>query len=374
MEISSLPDRIAREVVDEFEKINVKSGKPTVRSNGTKEWSVLAGLVAVDGDSIKVLTLATGVKTMPNQVRKYSLGWIVHDMHAEILCLRMFNWLLVEQIRHFAENGLDLLQETDSDTKCRFRLRKNIKLALYISEPPCGDASMSGVAAGGQAWEEPPTKKHQVMRGRAHFNKVGIVRTKPGRADSLVSLSKSCSDKLCVKQFTGILNCITSILVQPIFLDYLVLRQDKHSETDFQRCFHDRLVGSVPLEHQLKVLVHEKDTYQFHKTDDAVPLVLSSVSCIPSKNTHVLNNGVRNGAFVKNRPPKPSGASPLCRRSLYQQAQPLIGEHSRYLEVKSANKARQAVKEQARAQLDGWPTSETDDFELPHQHTETGNC
>lgn len=355
----NLPNRIAQTVVATFDSLD-KSGKPSVRSNGTKEWSVLAGLVAIQGESLSVLTIATGVKAMPEKVREYSNGWIVHDMHAEILCLRAFNWLLVEEAARLDKNdggSLGLLEESDGSFP--FRLRKDIQLALYISELPCGDASMSSVSSNSEEDWEPPKKKLQVMRGRAYFNKVGIVRTKPGRSDSLVTYSKSCSDKLCMKQFTGILNCVSSALVLPIFLDCLVLAKSKYSKEDFQRCFIERLHTRPPEIQRLKVLLYDNDNYQFHKNDDASPLALSIVYCVPTKTKEVLNNGVRNGAFVKKGPPKPSGASMLCKRKMYEHARKMIGKVGKYEELKGG---REKEKEYARKQFDSWHRTGDEDI------------
>lgn len=364
MDKPDLATQIAQRVVKEFDAVNAKSGKPAIRPNGDKEWTVLAGLVALENDAISVLTLATGVKAMPDQVRKYSQGWIVHDMHAEILCIRAFNWLLVEEMKRFPADGLDLLEMSSDDANHRFKLRKNIKLALYISEPPCGDASMSHIASDGPLWEEPPAKKVQLLRGRAHFNKVGVVRTKPGRADSLVTLSKSCSDKLCIKQFTGILNCISSVLMDPVYLDYLVIHKDKYREADFDRCFKDRLKSTSEVRRQLKVLPYAEDHYQFHKTPERIPLQLSLVFCVPTNTIQVINNGAKNGGYVKKKPPKPSGASMLCKRKLLELASPLLGEYEKYFDLKVGNDERQERKRCARAQLDNWPEASPDDFEI----------
>ncbi|SGZ53244.1 CIC11C00000002534 [Sungouiella intermedia] len=359
-----LPNRIANAVVTAFDALD-KSGKPTVRSNGTKEWSVLAGLVAIHQDSVSVLTLATGVKSMPDSVREYSDGWIVHDNHAEILCLRAFNWLLVDEAVRLSKKVGDkhelILLCEDIDGKRPFRLKNDVSLALYISEPPCGDASMSVVSSNcADSWE-PPAKKLKVMRGRAHFNKVGIVRTKPGRADSLVTYSKSCSDKLCLKQFIGILNCVTSQLVLPIYLDYLVLQRAKYNKTDFLRCFNERLQSNPPASQQLKVLLFDSDKYQFHKSDHASPLPLSIVYCVPTKTKEVLNNGVKNGAFVKKKPPKPTGASMLCKRKMYSHAKEMVGNVRKYDELKID---RREDKEHAWKQFDSWPRTSKEDIEL----------
>lgn len=345
-----LGSRIANAVTEEFNKLKVKSGKPTTRSNGVQEWTVLAGLVAIEDDEISVLTLATGVKAMPDTVRSYSSGWIVHDMHAEILCLRLFNWHLLEEIKAGKSNGSKYLVAHEN----RYLLRPNIKLALYISEPPCGDASMSTLV--GEAWE--PKRKMQktdIVRGRAHFDKLGIVRTKPGRADSSVTLSKSCSDKLCLRQSTGITNALTSLLVDPIFLDYLVLRRDKYNEEDFNRCF-------CRTGRKMEALTYESDSYEFYKS--GTPSPLSLLYHVPTKTVEVLNNGVKNGSYVKNKPPKPSGASIVSNRKMAEKALGLGILLESYQKVKSGNVDREKLKGEVKEKLGNWVQTSLDDFDL----------
>lgn len=342
-----LASKIATAVTKEFGNLKIKSGKPITRSNGVKEWTVLAGLVALQNDKISVLSLTTGVKAMPEDTRKYSSGWIVHDMHAEILCLRLFNWFLLNQIKCGSKT---YLEKAEGDEK--FRLRSDIKLALYISEPPCGDASMSTLS--GEAWK-PKKQKTEIVRGRAHFDQLGIVRTKPGRADSKVTLSKSCSDKLCLKQKLGINSGITSLLVEPIYLDYLVIREDKYFEEDFDRCF-SRIAG------RLKALTYKSDSYEHYK-NEGPPSPLSLLYCVPTKTTQVLNNGVKNGAFVKNKPPKPSGSSIISNRSLAKLAGEITEtKFKSYKELKDANTERQELKKTCRKELGNWVQTGGDDF------------
>lgn len=356
----TLGNAIADAVVLAFNNVKTKAGKPTVRLNGVSEWTVLSGLVAIENGQVEVVTLATGVKAMPDEARAYSQGWIVHDMHAEMLSLRLFNWYLVEEIRRASGSGL--LEKVGD----KYRLRPTVKLALYISEAPCGDASMEEVAGKRVAWDdekdsmpgEPVAKKQKINRGRAHFDRLGLVRTKPGRADSRITYSKSCLDKLAVKQATGVLNALTSALIDPVFLDYLVLRDASYSKTSFQRCF-----SRVDAVHSLQVLLYDRDSYAFHKDEVRLPLPLSLLHCVPFKSLQVLQNGVRNGAFKKNRAPLPSGASLVCNQNLYRQAQELLQlEGDSYLAWKRLNTAREQVKAEARAQLDSWPATAADDF------------
>lgn len=361
MAVDPLGQKIASEVEKTFNQLKVKSGKPISRSNGVNEWSVMAGVVAVENDDITVLTVSTGVKAMPDQVRDYSLGWIVHDMHAEILSLRLLNRFLVEEIvtMESGQSHANLLEEGDGDL--RYKLREGIKLALYISEPPCGDASMGLLSEDKSAWEQ-ETKRRKVVRGRAHFDLQGIVRTKPGRADSRPTFSKSCSDKLCVKQYTGILNCITSLLIAPVFLLYLVVREDKFGEEDFKRCFHLR-VETLEV-HPLIPLTYDDTEYMFYKDESKTPLPMSLLYTVPTKTVQVLVNGVKNGGYVKNKPPKPSGASFLCKRNLYHQARSLLPKVSLYSELKQANQKRESLKMEVRRMLGSWPPTAADDFPL----------
>lgn len=491
-EDAELGQKIANAVVSAYLLLNLKSAKPVVRSNGVPEWTILAGLVAIEGSTIVPLTLATGMKTMPDEVREYSSGLIVYDLHAEILCLRMFNWWLMKEVgarrqeeihgglsldhgrkkrrilsgvmtksgevkvnsgeikvnsdevlvksdevlsksdevipksddlRLFkpSKDSVDLDKKTNGSnesarsigtnringtsgiygtdgTTCinravrpkesdniqsqtttvrhphpqsslrypllhmvtgnnKFSLRPGIKLALYISDPPCGDASMSNIATGDMPWKDP---NDGILRGRANFNTVGVVRTKPGRADSKPSYSKSCSDKLCLKQFTGVLNAISSTCIEPIYLLYLVIPENKFHAGDFRRCFHDRL-GLFDSDlgfHQLQCLPFAKDEFPFRKQHErSQPLNLCVVHCELDQTSQVLQNGVKNGAFIKNKAPKRNGASLICRRNLWQQSKDLIGPYDTYQDIKDTNYRRNELKFRVRELMGLWPKS-----------------
>ena len=63
-----------------------------------------------------------------------SEGYFVNDCHAEVLARRSL-------IRYLTLNlsSKELFDECSNGKK---ELRENIRFHLYISEPPCGDASM----------------------------------------------------------------------------------------------------------------------------------------------------------------------------------------------------------------------------------------
>ncbi|KAI9817731.1 MAG: hypothetical protein M1826_001487 [Phylliscum demangeonii] len=123
---------------------------------------------------------------------------------------------------------------------------------MYCSEAPCGDASMELIIAGQEdatPWpiearmprprEDAGTAHQPTLHGRAFFSQLGIVRRKPCRSDAPPTLSKSCSDKLSLKQCTSLLSSPTALLITPThaYLRTLVLRASQYSAPACARAF-----------------------------------------------------------------------------------------------------------------------------------------
>lgn len=60
---------------------------------------------------------------------------------------------------------------------------------------------------------------------------LGILRTKPGRADSPFASSLSCSDKICSWSILGIQGALLSCLVKPIYFDCVLIGDDFDRES-----------------------------------------------------------------------------------------------------------------------------------------------
>lgn len=128
---------------------------------------------------------------------------------------------------------------------------------MYCTNAPCGDASMELCMAAQEdprPWKVPidssgtlndaEFSSERMLDGRAHFSILGAVRRKPSRADAEATLSKSCSDKLAVKQVTSLLSFPTSLLIAPTLNAYLaglILPED-----ELNRVACDRAFGSGP--------------------------------------------------------------------------------------------------------------------------------
>ncbi|KAK7962415.1 uncharacterized protein PG986_003240 [Apiospora aurea] len=269
--MSVTPDIIASLVLQEYEKLPVKR-KPPVRDNGIHEWVPLSGIVAeLRGNDLRCLSLATGMKCLPQAKLPLARGNVLHDWHAEVLAIRAFNRFVLDECKALAEGGpdteslflrrrrVDELQELVTTTTTTpwcgqpFTWRDDVKLHMYCSEAPCGDASMEltmAAQADATPWEvpsspaaaEPTPTAAPLLPGRAYFQHLGVVRRKPARGDAPATLSKSCSDKLALRQCTSLLSSTASLLVNPThaYLTTLVLPASQHSVTGCERAFSAR--------------------------------------------------------------------------------------------------------------------------------------
>ncbi|RJE17624.1 tRNA-specific adenosine deaminase [Aspergillus sclerotialis] len=126
-----------------------------------------------------------------------------------------------------------------------FELNPDISIYLYSTSAPCGDASMELCMAAQEdstPWEIPSASEPgtELLDGRAHFSRLGVVRRKPARMDADPTRSKSCSDKLALRQVSSLLSYQTSLLVAPTanaYLAGLVLPEGEISRVGCERSF-----------------------------------------------------------------------------------------------------------------------------------------
>lgn len=93
------------------------------------------------------------------------------------------------------------------------------------------------IATDGSILDQPPAG---LLDGRAHFSLLGIVRRKPARSDAESTRSKSCSDKLALRQVSSLLSFPSSLLVAPTrsaYLAGLVLPEHEISPVACKRSF-----------------------------------------------------------------------------------------------------------------------------------------
>jgi tRNA-specific adenosine deaminase 1 len=271
-------------------------------------------------------------------------GNILHDSHAEIVAIRAFNCFLLNECIRLARDttcSSSYVQRRQSDEITEtspqpFAIQRDVSIHMYGSEAPCGDASMELIMAAQEdatPWDlAPATDADTTLKGRGSFAELGIVRRKPARPDAPPTLSKSCTDKLAMYQYTSILNSITSLLVLPenAYLSTLTLPASQYVAAAITRAF--------TTSGRLSELNSEGDSgYHFHpftvQTTDlefawsrrALPAgekaIASNISAVHTVHlTETLINGVLQGRKIGD----PKGASKICRTSLWKAAVELV--------------------------------------------------
>ncbi|KAM4065082.1 adenosine-deaminase (editase) domain-containing protein [Hirsutella rhossiliensis] len=405
----SRANRIAHAVTSQFNELPAKR-KPSVRDNGVHEWVPLSGIVAEEDGCITCLALATGMKCLPASKLPEANGNGLHDWHAEVLALRAFNRLLLDQCKTLAEGCVPTAQvmewarqgapgEGHAPPSRPFRIREGVRLHMYCSEAPCGDASMELTMAAqddASPWE-PPTAAttpstaaaaaEPSLPGRAYFSRLGIVRRKPSRADAPPTASKSCSDKLALKQCTSLLSSQTSLLVDLCYLDSLVLPASQYSATACHRAFSPdgRMAAALAAaatwsgDYAFRPFVVEMTDHVFDSSREAVRAragdSISACNIAAAWSAAGVEESVIGGVLQGRKPFHEKGASRMSRRQMWRAASELAdlldghGEirdqlnRQRYWEVKTGQLLadRRAVKAAVRqTALAGWSASKED--------------
>ncbi|KAE8383620.1 putative tRNA-specific adenosine deaminase [Aspergillus bertholletiae] len=268
--------RIATLVHTHFDGLPGRS-KPSIRPDGTREWIPMSGIVIVKGEDtpeekLTCVAVTSGAKCLSASQVPKSKGLVLHDWHAEILALRAFNhWLLCE-CRGFLAQEQRQKSSSENDGRIEkepsplspyirrrtedheastgtppFELNPDLKIYMYCTCAPCGDASMELCMAAQEdptPWEVPTTppdgEDGELLDGRAHFSRLGIVRRKPSRADAEATRSKSCSDKLALRQVSSLLSFESSLLVATTgnaYLEGVIMPEGEISRVGCERCF-----------------------------------------------------------------------------------------------------------------------------------------
>jgi len=214
---SVVPNDIAECALHHYHH-NLTRGKPRCGD----EWTIYAAIVAASFPStLKVVTCATGTKCTTVGPE----GWVLRDSHAEVLCRRGLIRVLLQE----TTTGNLRLLETSGDSH---RLRADTTLHLYVSDSPCGDASIypiqheedmnfTGAKVIVQKDNNNPSNRGELLTvntastpsdycvAREDTQELGVLRTKSGRSNlpqHLRSSCMSCSDKLlrwCVLGLQG---------------------------------------------------------------------------------------------------------------------------------------------------------------------------
>ncbi|TYH38715.1 hypothetical protein ES332_D12G128900v1 [Gossypium tomentosum] len=193
-----------------------KKGKPQGR-----EVTVLAAfLLSSPSQDTEVIALGTGTKCIGRSKLTHS-GSIVNDSHAEIIARRALLRFFYAEIQCLNDNnGFQnsiFESELDGSGGIKYKIRAAWKLHLYISQLPCGDASLSLVPS-------------SIAEHGDCSELIGLVQRKPGRGDT--TLSVSCSDKIARWNVVGVQGALLSYFLRPVYLHSVTVGRSPYVSED----------------------------------------------------------------------------------------------------------------------------------------------
>ena len=366
-------DRLADAVQGVYARLGRK-GKPAAH-----EWTLLAGCCVTEGGdegaractAPRVVAMATGTKCL-GEARLTDEGDLLHDSHAEVLCRRAlvrFLWTEIARLAAGDDGEAANVFRRVSSAPLRVALRDGVQFHLYVSHAPCGDASISDATA-----EAPPAAKRARMTGARAVEendaarptldeqRVGIVRTKPGRGPRTISMS--CSDKLALWSIVGFQGALLARVLAPD-APWLTFRTiaigDEYVRDDAQRALVGR-VASLAASPPPAVV---QTTRAFADSRVAKGRTDLSGSCAIywtpewTAAEAVQASGRKMGA--NKRCKRPATRSSLCRRALLDLYRDVTGDTDGFRAAKDGATAYQALKARALAgPLTGWIRSGRD--------------
>ncbi|KAI0650132.1 hypothetical protein C8Q79DRAFT_998051 [Trametes meyenii] len=355
------------------------------------QFTILAGFILRTSETSKVISLGTGSKCLP-AARLPRGGDALHDSHAEVLARRgVVRWFLEEIARLSSGNFPTYTSLWLERGICgKFVLRPGVKLDMYISTVPCGDASTRYLAsfqdAEMAALKDSSARTSDVSskttsRGRDNYSLYGVMRTKPGRADSPPTLSMSCSDKIAAWNVLGLQGALASDFLSPVYIDRIIIGEVEPPlqvmvREDCARALYTRLRSiaglvapyrlneprieftSIPFEHSR----FANDPPAASGCNDSLCWVADS-----SRPNEVLINGFRRGVSPKHRhnPKFRPILSKISLYALYQGVASLVtgsmaASHGTYYQSKRQASEYQSAKKALKGlggPFEGWVVS-----------------
>ncbi|CAJ0642228.1 15860_t:CDS:10 [Entrophospora sp. SA101] len=364
--------KLVTELCHQKYKLINKSKSSSVQNynnNNNKEWTVLAGIVSctvrVIGEyDLSCVSIGSGLKCL-SQNKLSKNGDLIHDSHAEVLAKRAFiinelELALSSQSEYFIMNDQLSQEKKKNKFKPLFKFKdSSLTFHMYIKD------QMIQVKLG----------KDGFRRGRMDYKSIGVLRTKPGRADSEPTLSMSCSDKLAQWNVVGLQSSLLSELISPIYLSTIIIG-DLFSKQSLERALFERIQGlqSLPYPYSCNIPKIIQSTQEFDESFNYISnqfpqgkIVTSNIAKVwlkgPSNNIEFLVNGRKQGASKSKLSSKTR--SLVSKLSLFKSIVELLSKipsdlvsddlritkEISYREFKSINKDYQLAKKCLREQI-----------------------
>ncbi|KAM0322659.1 hypothetical protein ACHAQA_009248 [Verticillium albo-atrum] len=226
------------------------------------------------------------------------------------------------------------------------------------------------------------------LPGRGFFSQLGVVRRKPARADAPPTISKSCSDKMAIRQCTSVLSSLTGLFIHPgnAYLHSVVLPESQFSAVGCQRSFSPEgrmssLKGMTwPGGYAFRAFNVQTTKREFESSKRAVEAKSAAIGAsnlAAAWHANGMDEGIIGGVLQGRRAFEVKGACSTTRRKMWALAREtamLLGSvqpslqvalsAASYADVKAGELAtprRTVINEVRSGSLGGWVENEGDD-------------
>ncbi|XP_071100189.1 double-stranded RNA-specific editase 1-like isoform X1 [Haliotis cracherodii] len=189
----------------------------------TKDKIAAAIVLEMHHGRFVAVGLGTGNRCILHQHMLDDGSRIIHS-HAEIIAKRAFIRYLYKQLERYEDRRGHHLFERNPVTG-KLKIRDDVKLHLYISRPPCGDASAFPTIGNG------PTRM-KAIRKQGQLRTIiedgeGAIPTDSyipaGESGSERLRIMTCSDKICRWNALGLQGALLSHFMDPLYLSSVII-------------------------------------------------------------------------------------------------------------------------------------------------------
>ena len=278
---------------------------------------VIERKVAYGNSRLCIVALGAGSKAIGGSSLSKQ-GDRVHDCHAEVLARRgmlRFLYAQLEKIKNGCQHRSIFVKNEDSDL---YTVKDGVSFHLFISKPPCGDASVFGL--------------HEFHENRL---KRGIARVTPSDGEGAVHISwppendetfddfkldlpgtrlhkMCCSAKIARWNVIGIQGALLSLYIEPVYLSSITIGSD-FNDSHMRRAVYGRVstINNLPPCYEVKNPSLHEVTHSDNRCEKAHKMSLNWCLQHPKPSSRELIECLEGNCYF-------GGTSQLAKRELFK--------------------------------------------------------